>query len=293
MFKKCALTSALLALAACGGGSSYDGPTVTPVAARGFATADTGVGRGETLTAVDSIRLLGDSDANISRARQDVSVSIAEDGQTLDIVLDGVTHTLTGLENGTYSLQDGTTIVRLTRIHAPSPEAEIVDIFSSIDGQLNDANLVIGFDTNPRTIAAAAGTAEMTGRVALSARNRFSLNQMSGPAALSVDFDRNTVSGTFEVTTDGSDLTDFSLGTTALFALEEAPIVGNGFDGTFRLQDGAVNGQILDPTYTGRFYGDQGQTAGGQIAATLEHGEGQNGEDLAQTFIEGAFLVSE
>lgn len=294
MLNRAIATIGLLGVAACGGSGGSGNPTPTvepapvvdPISNSGFATASSAVVTGESFDAQNTFRLLGDSVGNIVIDQQDVEYSIAEDGSNVTVVVAGETYVLTPTLSG-YGLVDGSNQITATRIYAPTPAAEIVDVFAVIDNELNDGSFVIGFDTDPAQVAAQTGTAQMQGEIFVTARNGFGRAFGAGDVTLDVNFNDNTVSGDFNIQDDSDFNSTFSIPTTS-FELEETDIVGNGFSGDISLTSGNIDGTIARADYNGRFYGANAVAAGGQIIAEVN----EIGED-DPTFIEGAFVAVE
>ena len=276
MFNRIFAALGLLGVAACGGSSSggagSSGPTVDPVSPAGFATASSAVTGGDTFQLQDAYRLLGDDEGNIVIDQQDVSYSISPDASTVTLVVEGETYVLDAGFTG-YEFSDGSTFITATRIFAPTPEAEIVDVFAVVDNELNDSSFVIGFDTAPAAVSARTGTAEMNGEAFLTAREGFELTAVDGTVTLNVDFDDNSIGGDINFF-DGS------------LELERTAIVDNGFTGDVSVASGDIEGTLSNGIYDGRFFGSDASAAGGQIVCQLSSG----GETA---FIEGAFLAVE
>lgn len=289
MYQRIFAALGLVGVAACGGSSSggATSPTVDPVAASGFASASTAVTGGSSFDVQNARRLLGDDQGNIVIDRQDIEYRIAPDAQTVTVVVAGETYVLNATFAG-YEYSAPGEIVQAFRIYAPTDDAEIVDVFAVIDGELNDGDFVIGFDTDPAQVAARSGTASLDGRIFVTARNGFDRAFADGDLTLDVNFDANTISGDATVV-DTNDLnSSFSIPTTT-FSLEETDIVGNGFSGDIVATSNNLGGTLSNSGYDGRFYGAGAPTAGGQIAGQIT-----NEDDSSDViFFEGAFLATE
>lgn len=288
MFKKPALAIGIITLSACGGsGPSYNGPAVMPVSAAGFATADSVVGRGAEFNVPNAVRFAGNSSESLTIETQPLNFTIAEDGSNVTATIDGVTYVVPP-SGGKYVYENGDDTIAINRVNYDLAEAEIVDVFSFINGTLNSSLLVIGYDTNPIQVAAASGTATMNGEVSITARQGFALvNGADGPVVLNVDFDQNTISGEF-------DLSDDNFGENSLeildssYALEESSIVGNGFAGGISLTSGDIGGDLSNANYAGRFFGKDAISAGGHISAEVATED----SDLL-ILITGAFIATQ
>lgn len=292
MLNRAIATLGLLGVAACGGSGGSGGttspvepaPATDPISDSGFATASSAVVTGESFDAQSTFRLLGDSNGNIVVDEQDVEYTISQDGSTVTVVLEGETYVLTQTVSG-YSFAETGTQISATRIYAPTPVAEIVDVLAVIDNELNDASFVIGFDTNPTQVAAQTGTAQMQGEIFVTARNGFDRAFGSGDITLDVDFNEDTLSGDFTLQDDFDFNSSFAIPTSS-YELEETAIVADGFSGDISLTSGDINGSITRAEYNGRFYGANAIAAGGQIIAEVD----EIGQD-DPTFIEGAFIA--
>ena len=285
MYPRVFATLGLLGLAACGG-SSTNGPvtTVDPVSPSGFATANSIVTGGSSFDVQNAFRLLGDPNGNIVIDGQDLEYIISDDGSTVTVVVAGETYVLEQSFNG-YTFSDGSTFVNASRIFAPIPEAEIVDVFAVVDNNLNDATFVIGFDTDPAEVAALSGTAQMNGEIFVTARNDFDVANGEGDVTIDVNFNTDTISGDFNIRDSDDGVFEFAIPTSS-FALESTDIVGNGFTGDISLTSGDIDGTITSATYTGRFFGEDARAAGGQIVAQIDSPDFDS-----PTFVEGAFLA--
>lgn len=283
MYRPFFATCALAALAACGGGATSN---VVPLSDSGFASADSEIVRGDSFTIPNAVRMIGDGDV-LSLAEQDVTFDILAGTDDVAITIDGVTYRLPSVGGGVFELIDGDDIVVVARLGDPLPEAEIIEVFSVIDNRLNASNVVIGFDTDPAEVAARAGTATLTGQIFVTARNGFNDGFGAGDVSLTADFDRNRVSGTFNVSDLDLDASDFAI-PDAAFTLNSTPISGNGFAGTISQVSGDLDGTLREAGYAGRFFGQDAPTAGGQISAIVD----VDTSDFP-TLIEGAFLVTE
>lgn len=276
-------------LADCGGASTggYDGPAITPLSDSGFAAASSVVATGGTFNTPNTARFLGTSEGTITLDQQSVVVAIPSNGESVTVEIDGTSYTLANASRGDYRFSDQTSDVLLRRIDASVPEAEVVYARTIIDNSLNASMFVIGYDTDPNAVARQSGTARMNGTIFISARNGFNLSGYDGPAAIDVDFDAMKIGGTFTLSGTGTGLTDIVTGTSE-FTFAETDIVGNGFEGTFFLSEGALNGILVDPVFSGRLFGSDAQTAGGQLSGTVTVGR-----DVEPTYVVGAFTASE
>jgi hypothetical protein len=286
MFKKCTTIFGLLVLAGCGGGTSSE-PAVVPVSSNGFAMAGVRVEGGDRFDVQNVRRILSDGNGVLSTDRQDVVYEINGDGQSVNVIVAGMTYTAQSVGGGTYQFIEDDVFVQTKRLFAPVLEAEIVLVFTLIEDRLNTSQFVIGHDTNPTDVAAVSGTADMTGRIIISARNGRDDGFAGGNVALNVNFDTNRISGDFNLANQNFSDSDFVVPDTT-FALEETDIQANGFAGDISLTSGDLGGTLSEASYDGRFYGTAAATAGGQISATVT----VEGADQP-TFIEGAFLATE
>lgn len=284
MLKKFALPICLITLSACGG--SGGGPSVIPVSSAGFAEDGSRITSGDSFEVQGALRILGSTEGVLNFDAQDVKFSIDSSGNKVTVVIAGEPYILDVQDGGYYALENSDDIVEVTRLGDQYDEAEIVEVFSVVDDQLNTSSFVIGFDTDPAQVAAASGRAEMNGTIFVTARNGYNDGFGVGDATLNVDFENTSVSGDFTLINRDLNASDFAIPETS-FAFEPAPITANGFSGDITLTDGDIGGDLADAFYSGRFYGENAPTAGGQISATVD----VDGEDQL-TFIEGAFIAT-
>ena len=284
MMKQIAVALTLLTLVpACGGSGT---PSVQPLSASGFATANSEIARGASFTVPRAIRILGDGE-NLTLTEQDIRFDILDGTTDVAVTIEGETYRLPLVSNGAFELVDGDNIVVVARRGEPRPEAEILEVFAVVDDRLNASNIVIGFDTDPAEVAARGGAASMTGTVIITARNGFNDGFGDGEFRLTADFNRDSVSGSFDLGNLALPASDFTVPDTS-FRLRSAPITGNGFEGTFVQTAGDLGGDLRTATYVGRFFGKDAPSAGGQISAIVD----VPGAALP-TVIEGAFLVTD
>lgn len=289
MFKNLSVATGLTLLAACGGSSgtaTYDGPTIIPFAAAGFATDDSRVAGNQTYDAQNQQRIISDDGPILSLDRQDVEFAIASDELTIDVTIEGVTYTLDYTSDGMYRSSDDDARIEV-QIIQDYEVAAAVAVFSVIDGQLNSSNIIIGHDTNPDTVVNLTGSAELNGDIYLEARNGFLDGYASGAATLKVDFDASSIEGEFDLTDLNSPAAEITIPTSS-YRLEETPINGNGFSGDITLVSGGIEGTLTDATYDGRFFGSDADTVGGQVSASVVSDDFDN-----PTYLTGAFIATE
>lgn len=299
---------ALLAVSACSGGpTSTTGPTDpgggspnptdppggggTPTATRplsetGFAAANSQIGRGSDFTLQKVVRITGDGE-DLAFDEQEIAVSLPLGTTDIEVVIEGETHRLRLVDDGFFQRRIGETLFVVVQKGDRLPFAEIVEVFAAYDNRLNGSNVVIGFDTSPAEVAARGGTATMTGQLFLNARNGVDDGFGYGEGTLTADFDRNRVSGAFDITNLDAGGADFDI-PDATIALQTGTIAGNGFSGFITVTSGNLGGTLREARYSGRFFGQDAPAAGGQISATVD----VDGTDTP-TLIEGAFLVTD
>lgn len=282
MLNRVLATLGLLGVAACGGSSS-SGPTVVPVSATGFATANSAVTGGDSFEVDLAIRTLEAGDGTYVIDRQDISYSISADAQQVTLTIAGEDY-ITTFNGNTYVYNENGNFVSAQIIDGRVPEAVLVEVFALIDEQLNSSLLVIGDDTNPTEIAALSGTATMNGTIFIDARNESGDGFASGPLELNVDFNANSVSGDFSLEDDGFSAAEFTIPSSS-FSLNATEIVGNGFEGSISQTSGDLEGTLSDAVYSGRFFGQNAPTAGGQIGAVV------TADDDSTTVITGGFIA--
>ena len=273
----------LMTLAACGGSSST-GPTVVPVSASGFATAESLVGRGDVFEVDQALRTLEIEDGVYVIDRQDIGFEIADDGSEVRVTIAGETY-VTVPRGSDYAYEDDNDFIFIQRIDTRVDEAEIVEVFALLDDNLNSSLIVIGDDTNPTEVAALNGGASFEGSIYVDGRNELGDGFASGAIELDVNFDSNTVAGGFNLEDSGSSSAEFIIPTSA-YDLDRTEITANGFEGTISLTEGDIEGSISNATYSGRFFGQNAPTAAGQIGAVV------TAEDQSTTVITGAFIAT-
>lgn len=288
MLKRLAIATSLISLAACGGSGSnaYDGPTIVPFAASGFATEDSRVQGTETYDVQVQQRIISNDNGVLNLDRQDIVYAIASDGLSVDVTIEGETYTVDYVGDGLYAFNDGSARVQ-ARIIRDEQVAAAISVFSVVDGQLNSSNIVIGHDTDPDTIVNLSGGAELTGQIYLEARNGYFDGYGLGDVTLDVDFDAATIGGEFDITNVDDTVSEITIPQSS-YRLEETSIDGNGFSGDVTLISGDIDGTLVDATYDGRFFGSDASVAGGQVSASVVS------DDFADpTYLTGAFIATE
>ena len=283
MFRILLAGVSVLAVSACGGTTT----NAVPLAEGGFATADSEIVFGDSFTLPGVTRLVGDEDGNLSSEEQEIVFNILSEGEGVEVVLDGITYQLDTVNSDEFAYREGDDRVLLFRIGQVFDEAEIIEIFSVINDELNASMAVFGYDTDPAEVAARGGTAEMTGEIFVTVRNGFDNGFADGTVQITADFDANTISGNFDLTNRPSDTAEFTVPDLS-FAMDSAEITGNTFAGTLTQTDGALGGTLNEASYNGRFFGADAPIAGGQVVGSVS----VLGSD-SPTFFEGAFLTSE
>lgn len=271
----------MLPLAACGGAKT------SPLSASGYAQAGDTVTGGTAFSLPGAVRITGPSGERVFTA-QDVDVAIANDGSSVTIDIDGESYTLNSSTPGRYSLYDGDLEAIYARRIAISPVVDAAELFI-YDGdstELNSAYVVIGFDTDPDTIAAFSNTATFTGDMEVVLRNNNDDAFGDGSVLMVADFDDDTVSGSFSLSDAGGSISEFEVPTTT-FVMQEASISGNAFAGDVTLATGDIEGALESASYSGNFFGAEGESAGGYVNATVSSPDFDH-----DTLIEGVFVLN-
>lgn len=284
----------LLALAACGGSG---GPTIQPVASSGFASASDVIGRGDVFVVRNANFATSDvTDGNLVENQRlttsDISMSIAEDGSSVTLVVEGETYTL--LPNPTsldYSTADGTPSGYLLRIFRPTTHVETIFFAADRDDRLRSGFFIAGFDTDPSVVAAQTGRATLNGEIDVLVKFNGRTGFGRGPGEIIVSFDADTLSGSFDLES-ASTPTQLRFPTSTL-TLEQTRITGNGFAGSIDLDllegPGNVPGlTFVNGAYEGRIYGSDAQSAAGTVTGNLT----LDGFD-EPVLLQGAFIATE
>ena len=295
------------ALTACGSsGSATDTTVPVSQASTGFAVAGQAARGGVTFTkrgmasyfetgdfsgfvaagpfSTEEIEYTVDS---FALASNDITVAVSDDEEEVIFTIDGATYTLARYVDPeepddliyVFADENGYAGVKFVAI------SDFVDIFIA-DVTLTDQTTlvldVMGFDTDPSVIAAESGTATYLGQVSFTGERLSTVDPdnpdeggfdgISGELTLTADFGASNISGS-AVLENGSDETP--LVETVTF--QDAAINGNGFSGSVTSDEAFFGpGQSLgDVTFSGNFYGPNGETVAGSITGEVLI----NGED--------------
>lgn len=235
------------------------------------------------------MRTLGEG----STLRQDNTGDIRIEGLSgsgpITVMLEGETYVLERDPNNTTfaSFREDDVTIQLRTVVVASDYAFGLSLFGLDGDTLNSGRFVAGYDTNPADLARVAGTADFNGGMAVALRNGFDLAAGNGDITLTVDFDANTISGTGTLIDLNDANADFNFDPIAV-SFDTTKYSGNGFTGTISAPADDIDGTLTDATYSGRFYGPDAESAGGQITGLIER-EGQE----QGTFIDGVFLGSQ
>ncbi len=214
-------------------------------------------------------------------ASNDITVAISDDEEEVIFTIDGATYTLARYidpeepDDILYIFADDNGYAGIQFIAI----SDFVDIFVA-DVTLTDETTfvldVMGFDTDPSIIAAESGTATYLGEVSIIGERLSTVDpdstdvagfdEISGELTLTADFGASNISGS-AILENGAD--DMPLVETVTF--ENAAINGNGFSGSVTSDDEFfMPGQSLgDVTYSGNFYGPNGETVAGSITGEM------------------------
>ncbi len=281
--------SMIALVSACGGGGGDSGGNsaeISPISAFGFADAERPQDGSFDYNIKDTIRTLGSVDGELSQERQDIDLSGTIGAGDITLVLDGETYVLErdAIDPSIATFDDGGDFVQLSTTIGENNQAVGVNIFSVIDGELNDGKLVLGLDTNPNDVEMITGSADYTGRAEATLRNGFSSASAGGDLNLTVDFDDNSVGGTAELEFIEGSL-DFDPVT---IAFDDTDLVGNGFAGNVSIEAGDIGGTLDNTTYEGRLFGADAGTVGGTFTGQINLDDSDS-----NTFVDGVFIGAE
>lgn len=285
----------VMVLAACGGGSTGPStPAIEPLSPSGFASDTVTPQSISTLNLTDQTRIVSQGGEELSLAVQDITLDdfndrdgeliVTIDGQTFTVVVDPD-------DSDLLLFEDENAFVSVRFLINDFPDAQVVSVFAIIEDELNASNIAIGLDTNPTVIDARSGGAEFEGGLAVTTRTGFTDGFGAGRIELDVDFDTMTLDGDLIVFDDGGDNPEVRVPSVA-FDIDETDITGNGFETTLTYDAASsldkIDGTIVSTGLTGRFFGTEGSTIGGQL-----FGEIDNGPEAFPTLIEGAYVAAE
>jgi len=282
----------VIALSACGGGTtSY---STEPFSSLGFADAQLERTDTFTLTIPASKRILRTEGQNTRFEDQDIVITVATDDTSpsgsffnvLSVTLNGVTYDVTPDPNDEFEFNFEDTDNRLNiEIREITGGAVGYEIFAVLNGELNSAVLITGFDTNPATIDARTGSAIYEGVIdAVLRRNDYGDAFGEGNFTLTADFSRDQISGSGTVAQDSPENDDFSFNPIS-FNFDPTDIDENGYVGSLSVQTGDLDGTLVESGYQGRFFGTEAGTIGGTYFARIDV---DNTPD--DTFVEGLFI---
>ncbi len=288
-------------LSACGGGGgggdsggssngsgSNGGANVTPVASSGFATSGSTFNSNVTFTPTNAsytVRERGGA-SSVSVEPANLELVFSQNGDRLSIRVDRFNYEMD--ENGPLAYSEisagPTTEQLIIESVSGNGDAKLARMTSIEEFFGDDVYFVYGFDTNPTTVTALSGTAMYTGDVFAVANQVDNTQRAGGSITLNVDFNDNEVSGQLN-------LNAFSgLTGSSVYDLSEADISGNNFSGTFVVSSSNpldAGQSATDTIYDGRFFGTDGDAAGGGIGMTIT----ESGEE--PIYVQGAFLAEE
>jgi hypothetical protein len=209
MFKGGIPLLGLITPAACSGSTAFE-PTIIPVSSVAFATATSLISTDDSFEVANARRILGSADRTVNAERQGIRFSI--DSQGDKVLIAGDPYIRDPQEAGYFEPEgDSGDTIKATRLGDRHDASEIIDVSTVIDGLLNTSAFVIGFDTNPTEVAAVTGSEEMTGKIFATAHNGFNDGFAVGDVTLNADFDRNKVSGDFDLTNRPTPLSNFEV----------------------------------------------------------------------------------
>jgi len=269
-----------------GGGAGGGGGGGTPspaLFAASAGTASEALADGETLMAYNSLMSSGvehDFDADETRALDDATFSIAANAAGgLDVTIDGVPYSFTAADISGGALEfDGGAGGPYYRIN--SWDGDVVDVldvsstahhqvwsyFWDPAGEATSGFAVVGTEAMPDALEGKAN-ATYSGFAAAALTDSATFNDTTrivGDLTMAADFNAGQISGLV----DNIEV----LGAAAVsgtVALNSAAISGTGFTGTITPDSDLLTAFSLDNlggTYSGKFYGANGQEVGGVMA---------------------------
>lgn len=295
MFKHILIGSGLLTTAACGG-STYEGPSITPVSSSGFATANSSVEDVATFSLLGQTRIVsgGANDgSDFAFATQDITLTRIEDADgeadQIEVTIDGQTFTLNKTGESDYAFSDDDNDVFVGPLLTAGNDAAVYEIFATLNGNLNASNVVVGLDTNPDIVGARSGSAEYNGEVQFTSRTGFTDAIGNGDIVLDVNFNDMTIGGFLSLRGSGNSASETDI-PNLQFDIIETSINDNGFETVLSYNDmgDEVAGTNRSSPLNGRFYGANGGTLGGQFSTEYQQSDNDN-----LTLIEGAYLATE
>ncbi|MFQ1701481.1 transferrin-binding protein-like solute binding protein [Loktanella agnita] len=292
----------ILTLAACGGGGGgggNGGGSSTPVAETGFAEPGDSVSQGITYRPKNvNVFITRDQGATLDiDTDEPVRIEFGDNGtdETVRITVSGVVYRLTENADGEFRYNVGSTPMVMTRqATSDNNAAELYTVFSALRSSIPAPEgfaFVVGHDTDPATVSAETGTATYRGVIHANAVSADTTvydtgawledDLASGTITLNANFNSDNVSGEFS-------LGNFDGVTTAeTYIVPSVSINGNGFSGTFTVEDGTLaSGQTLENAeINGNFFGADTGAIGGTIYSEIH----ESGEDTI--YIQGGYLA--
>ncbi len=284
-----------LGLSACGGGGGGGGSNsgggnanVTPVASSGFATSSSTFDSNATFTPTNAsytTRTVGGTTVAVNPATLELVFS--QNGDRLSIRVGRFNYEME--ENGGLAYietSSGPTLEQLfIRSVSGNGDAKLAQATSDGDVFGKDVYFVYGFDTNPTALSGdvtySGDVFAVANQVDNTAFAGGSNTLPGGSITLTADFNDNKVSGRLN-------LDSFSgLTGASSYDLSEADINGNNFSGTFVATSLDTGQSATDTVYDGRFFGTDGDAAGGGIGLTIT----ESGQQ--PIYVQGAFLAEE
>ena len=290
---------ALAALAGCGGSNPFfvveepftlgPEPAGPGLSSTGYAQAGDQVASNTDVLAPNT-KFIRQTSSGLSTRTEDIRVTISPNANQVYLTIGGVSELLT-LDGAVYVSTDNQT--QLDReFFFKTGDARAVQTISILDVNgttLDTAFLAIGYDTDPTEVNAQTGSATYRAGLDLyfaTPSGAALLGDDSGQ--IQVNFDANTISGTFNVTPASLDL---NIGA-PLITIPEATVTfnsgginGNTFSGSAAITftGTGIAPTVSDLDYDGRFYGADAAAVGGQVT-----GSGTSGGE--QLIVNGTFV---
>ncbi|AEQ52966.1 transferrin-binding protein-like solute binding protein [Pelagibacterium halotolerans] len=283
-----------------GGGAGGGGGGGTPspaLFAASAGTASEALADGETLMAYNSLMSAAvehDFDAGETRALDGTTFSIAANDQGgLDVIIDGVAYSFTDadISGNAFEFDDPGGMGPYYRLN--SWDGDIVDVldvsntahhqvwsyFWDPAGEPISGFAVVGTETMPEALEGKANaTYSGAAGAALTDSGTFNdTTRIVGELAMSADFNAGQISGLVDnIAVIGLGACSGGVGPACVngtAALDSAAITGTGFSGTITADSDLLTAFSLTDlggTYSGKFYGADGEEVGGVMALSGE-----------------------
>lgn len=259
---------------------------VQPIAAAGFASSEVGPTPDYDYTVRNATRIVGSDGVLRLDTAPEIRVAGTVGTGPITVEFGGETYSLerspTNRDFATFD-EDGQYVSFFSTL-TNSNHAVGVSLFSFGNDTLDSGQFVMGYDTNPAVVGQIEGTAAYPGILNVTLRNGYDDAFGGGNFTLTANFDDNTVGGSGELRDSELSQADFAFDPVTI-TFEAAQIRQNGFSGNITADPATVDGELVSATYTGRFFGPEAESLGGQFNGEIAvDGLEQN------TLVDGIFL---